>query len=313
MVDKITAKFPLPDNMIPSPMLNGKIEQCELNDIVYVPHHRRKYDLVATRESLEAKGIGGLHLVLRHGWAATLFVSNSLHKVAHNGLNHTDFRFSEFPSAIEMVSDALKMDFGKFKLCSEVEFGVNIISENPERFLSLDQIYNNRHRPDPIKDKKKLCGVNFPPESSRLKIYSPSLVHPKLAISPNILRVEMVTKTAYLRKIKRRMVDLRTVNDLTKFEKMQTIGCNLVDMSKEVKQLDATLDSWEYEDLQIWYFFRDAKSKELERIRKEKKSTFYRHRNRFKEMQNEAQQHYYSNPDELPEKVAEKVVDLLHS
>ncbi len=269
--------------MIPPTVQNGEKAAFEWQGLEFMPTVDNTYR--ATKESLQAVGLGNLNAVFRNGTAATFHLSNSLHKVAHNGINHTDFTFSEIGQTVERISDTLGFDFGNASLSGRFEFGVNLETDEPKSYYQAEQTYRC-HKPDRMHSKGKQYGAVFCLSSYNVKIYSPRSKialqgKAKPLLESDLIRFEIATSISYLRQ---RKVNLHKVKDLMDERNLQELGKILTDTAKQIKIIPLPPNGSNLAQSEIWYFFNNATPAELKHCRKTQKSSFYRHRDQFEEM-----------------------------
>jgi hypothetical protein len=305
MIDCIRTKSILPPGRIPPTIQSGEKAPFEWQGLEFMPTVDNTYR--ATKESLQAVGLGNLHAVFRNGTAATFHLSNSLHKVAHNGFNHTDFTFSEIGQTVERISDTLGFDFGKADLTGKFEFGVNLETDEPENYYLPDQTYRY-HKPAPMLSKGKQYGSQFCLPSYNVKIYSPIgkialQGKEKPLLDRELIRFEIVTSSSYLRQ---RKVNLHKVKDLMDKRNLQPLGKILTDTAKQIRIIPLPPNGLDLQQSEIWHFFNNATPAELKHCRKTQKQTFYRHKAKFEEMLKQCR-----GNGEYSMKVAAKWAELL--
>lgn len=305
MIDFISTKLILPPDIIPPTVWNGETSVFNWQGLEFFPAENHSYR--ATKESLKAVGLGNLNAVFRNGTAATFHLSNSLHKVAHSGANHTDFTFFELAQTVEFISDTLGIDFENASLTGRFEFGVNLETSEPKSFYLPDQNYRN-HKPAPMLSKGSQYGAKFCLSSYDVKVYSPFRKialqgKEKPSIESEVIRFEVAAKCWYLRQ---RKVNLQRVKDLLNKENLHKLGEVLTDTAKHIKIIPMPSNSLDLQELEIWHFFKNATPEQLKHCRKTQKQTFYRHRERFEKMLKQCRDN-----GEYSEKVAAKWSELL--
>lgn len=305
MIDAINTKLILPDNELPIEVLNLEKTAFHWHGLEFLP--TENYSYRATRQSLIDVGIGNLNIVFRNGSAGTFFLSNSLHKVAHNGSNDGDFTFTELVNSIEFIEEVIGVDFKGASLISDFEFGVNLPIEEPVNLITLEQNYKSR-KPSKMESKGKQYGVKYPLKKYAVKIYSPTekaaLQQGKRPQRDSLIRLEVVMAISYLRDVKK--INLREVKDLMTPDNLYHLGKLLTDTAKQIKIIPQMPIELDIQDKAILQYFRHSTPEELEYDRRTKKSTFYRWKDKYEKILNECR--VMGN---LGERVAEKWDELL--
>lgn len=281
MIDVINAQMEIPSNDIPNAVFNHSKESFIWHELEFYPKDDHSYR--ATKSSVQDKGMNNLNFVIRNGQAATLFISNSLHKLCHSGINHTDFTKSQLIDIIDHVDDTMDLNFSNAKLFGRIEYAVNINVENPKLIYNSMIKYKNIH-PTPMKSRSKQYGTRFDLASYSIKFYDPIEKmklegKPTKQIPRNILRIEIVSNLSYLRK---RGINLQHVKDLYNNETLTLLGKSIYNMSNQIEFNPSMPLDLHYSDYQCFYFFAFGKPEELKAFRKSNSATFYRHQKKYK-------------------------------
>lgn len=305
MVDYIRTKTAIPNNQIPDTVLRGEKTPFHFWDMEFCYQKYGSYR--ATAESVRACGLGGTFSELKDGQAANFMFSNSLHKLRHD-LNYNDFSCSEIKETVDYVNGRVGIDFRESELVGRLEFAVNIEVDSPE--IYLHQIgYKNATKVQMI-DGSKVYGCEFRQTKNKVKSYNPilkaKLSGEKTGIEKNILRFELVTSAAELR---RKKIPISKVKDLYNQDVLFQIGMEMGKTTKEIQMKPALPTDLKRRDFMIYFLFENATPEMIKNIRAQSSSTFSRDKKRYKEIL----EIYKIDGNDISQKVTEKWMELLGS
>lgn len=278
MVDNIKTTVKLSTQNRPTAVHDRVYTPFEHKGIRFTADKERGY--VADRESLSKIGLGNLHL--RFGWGeyANFHVSNSLHKLCHEGYNHTDFTQSQLIDIIDHISDILEIDAAKFLLHGKIELAVNIPVQDANAIIEACFQFKSLPMFD-MMARQKSYGKKARASKYDVKIYNPMLKLKYQGVKHiqednKLLRFEIVIDKSYINKTWG--IDLQTLKDFQNEPILRALGAKFINMSKSLKFNPVLPDDLEPKHLEKYYYFRAATKAQTKYFRDSQESTYRRHR-----------------------------------
>lgn len=309
MVDKIKTKVILPKEQLPKSVRNREYSPFLWNDIRFTADKEKGY--VADKNSVFKIGLGNLQLRFGRGEYADFYLLNSLHKLCHEGYNHTDFTQSQLIDTVDHISTSLGIEANMFKLNGQVELAVNIPVQDANGIISSCFGFKGLSM-DNMKDKQNNYGKKAFGSKYNVKVYNPILKLKyegcKLHHDNNdLLRFEIAVQKYYINSIWG--IPLHTLKDFQNKAILRDLGAKLVEMSKGLKFEPVFPIDLKPQDLQKYLYFRKggATKEQIIFFREHQHSTYKRHRAIYNRLQKRYGQSY-----SIVEAVAQKWDFLLN-
>lgn len=280
MFDNLNIIAHIPNEDIPKNVWNNHLAPFVWRGLEFFPS--QNYSFKATKLSLKEKDLLGLDITFRHGQTGQLHIRNSFHKIFESGFNHTDFTKSDFEFTVQYIGDVLGANLENAKLVGKLETGVNISIANPEAIYS-NQIKYKHVQPLKMLGKGKVYGTKFYLSAYSIKTYDP-ILKSKIEglrvqkIENNPLRFEVVTEMAELR----RKVQVSKVKDLYQESSLDFLGERLFTIAKSIQYLPHIPNDLDLPLYLAYLYAIHGKEGHKKHLRKNKKSTYYRHHNKHK-------------------------------
>lgn len=122
----------------------------------------------------------------------TCSIRGSLHKLAHNGLNSTDFTYSQLVTCIESMADTFETRPENFVL-HNIEFGVNL-NYPPAKIIDNLLLYGSNPFNAMSANRQKSPGMVCALARYSLKVYGKSKT--RLRIETHVSRMQYLQKTS---------------------------------------------------------------------------------------------------------------------
>lgn len=278
MVDNIKTTVELNHQSRPTAVHNRVYTPFEYKGIRFTADKERGY--VADRESVSKIGLRNLNLRFGRGEYANFHVSNSLHKLCHEGYNHTDFTQSQLVDIIDHISDTLEIDAAKFLLNRKIELAVNIPVQNANAIIDACFQFKKLLMFDMMASQKSY-GKKARGSKYDVKIYNPMLKLKYQGVKHiqednKLLRFEIVIDKSYINKTWG--IDLQTLKDFQNQTILKDLGIKLVQMSKGLKFNPILPNDLEPKRLEKYYYFRSATKAQTKHFRNTQPRTYQRHR-----------------------------------
>jgi hypothetical protein len=304
VIDAINSIINLPTGTLPVEVAQSLIGSFEWEGIEFFP--LGKYSYKAEQGSLKTKGLDNMRVTFGTGETAKLKISNSLHKIYHDGRNDNDFTKNELIATIHYLESVFGLPLDSFRLSGDIEFGVNIPVKDANYIIEQCHRYNDKPML-PMLGKSKVYGKKVFTSKYNVKLYNPikkllledSMYCKALGIKDenNILRIEIQAKAEYIRNSWK--VPLYNLCDLMQDEVLTKLGQRLITLSKNVvfNNKPPILD---YKEAKIWSFFMNASEAEHQQYRKDNRTVYYKDKKILKDLK-EA-----NNPIDLIPLITEK-------
>lgn len=169
--------------------------------------------------------LGNLRLTLTR--YQTCIIRGSIHKYAHNGLNSTDFGFSDLIRCIGNLADYFEVEPGNFAL-HNVEFGVNL-DYPPSKILENVLLYGSIPFVPNSNNARKSTGVKCDLSQYSFKLYG-----------KNQTRLRLETQVKRMQYVRKAGGQLLTLESLTDKIKLEAFGNILLDTWGKVLILEET-------------------------------------------------------------------------
>jgi hypothetical protein len=287
MIDAINMIVALPECAMPSVVCSSQIQDFYWQGLHFFPSGEYRY--VANKQSLQRLDLSNLYISFGTGTTAKLKIANSLHKISHDGYNHTDFTKSQLEDVIHHLCSTLDIPPESMSLQGNLEFSVNIVVEDAQ-FIIENAIKHKNKGLQQMNKKGKVYGKKAIYTNYFIKIYNPLAKIKlegnkgglKIIDTNNVLRVEITAKADYIRRSW--SIPVHSLSSLQKDTVLTALGQRLGEMSKgfifNIKPPKMT-----FKQTQIWYTFTHMTPSETQRYNKGTgKSNFYNQRKKYKDL-----------------------------
>lgn len=290
---------------LPNEIRQGKRKDCVWHGLTLWPAQRGFYSTV-TCESLKGLGLEGLYIMITWGQMSKILISNSPHKIMHQGTSHNDFHLSEMSEYITLVSERLGIPFWAAKPFGRFEIAVNLTESDPQGLIDdLDAHKFNAF--ESMLHMGKEYGKRSKIRALKPKIYNPYLKEyysqrSKPKFLQNQIRCECVSYIYYLRK---KRIRINTMKDLCSDETVGRLGTVLSESMKNIT-FKGVLPKTSYKEKEIYYFFKFGRPSELKQFRLKNERTYWRHRKTYIELEKQKS----IRVNDLPDRVRTKWDEL---
>lgn len=289
MIDVVNMYPLLKEGTLPYEVANSIVDTFEWQDFVFFPYGEHSYK--ANKASMHSKGLSNMDMMFSTGETAYLKVSNSLHKVYHDGRNDNDFTKSQLKDTIVNLGYLLGLEVERFKLKGWFEFSVNIEVANAQQLIQQLIRYKNREV-ERMLQGAKLYGKKAYYQKYRIKVYNPIqkaiLEDAQLCKAMgvydenNLIRIEIEAKTEYIRNSWN--IPLSSLQDLLNDDVLTLLGKRITKLSKGLI-FDNRPPNLSFTETRTWQYYTTTPSYLQAQHRKENSSTYYDNKKKFQGLQ----------------------------
>lgn len=289
MIDVVNMYPLLKEGTLPYEVANSILDTFVWQGFVFFPYGEFMYK--ANKTSMNSKGLSNMDMTFSSGETAYLKVSNSLHKIFHNGRNDNDFTKSQLKDTIENLGYLFDLEAARFKLRGRFEFSVNIEVSNAQQMIQQLIRYKDREV-ERMLQGAKLYGKKAYYQKYRIKVYNPIqkaiLDDPQLCKAlalydeNKLIRVEIEAKTEYIRNSWK--VPLSSLQDLLNDDVLTLLGERITKLSKGLI-FDSRPPNLSFTDTRTWQYYTTTPSYLQAQHRKENSSTYYDNKKKFQVLQ----------------------------
>lgn len=306
MLDALNTKVAFHRTQLPLNVVSRLNDSFCWQGIKFTSVKERYYE--AEEASLKDSELGGLYLKFGRGQYANFYLSNSLHKMCYEGINHTDFTKNQLEASIDHISSKLEILPNEFLLQGKIEFSVNIPVSDANGIIANCVSYKNT----PMENMKR-GHINYGKKAFlskySIKLYNPlkklKMENPELFKASNfsddnkLLRYEITIQVAYVQK--QWGIAVNTLQSLTNDTILTQIGKRLAQSAnglffKPIFPIDI-----KPQDEQKYLYFIHTPKARLAHFRKHNHKTYMRHRAVYNSLKKQ-----YGQPYNLFDLISEK-------